>query len=385
MAMMERVKDMKRIEKPVVFRWTGSVIPKVLMSSLSITILSVAVVVCNEKTRFKPSIPFSFITVLGFIVGLLLTYRTNTAYDRYWEGRRLWATMVVGIRALARNIWVNMQQDSKKDIIEKKSAINLVLGFALATKHYLRGVDGSICEDLKPLISNIKSRLPGWEQLEALTEHNSHESKVETDPWFGEKLFNKAFNRHHHHHEVKEFKNHNIPLELLFYLTSFIHAQEKTILDVPSRNICFASLNSLTDCLTQFERILRTPIPKAYSIHLAHTVWIYCVTLPFQLVSLADYWTIPIVFISCIVLLGVEGIGEEIENPFGLDENDLDLDQFCVTLTKEINTITGHARPNIEPTEEETRKLSLDIPRPLIENHDEQGKSEEKLDAISEE
>ncbi|CAG8627372.1 9453_t:CDS:2, partial [Diversispora eburnea] len=347
---------MKNVQVPTAFRWRGSVIPKVLLTSISITLLSVAVVLCYKKTEFKPSIPFSFITVLGFIVGLLLTYRTNTAYDRYWEGRRIWSTMVVSIRALARNIWVNMQLDSKKDIIEKKSAINLVLGFAIATKYYLRGKDGNSedCKDLKHLISNITSQLPGWDQLEASTSREKkREEKSEKKPWFGARLFNKVFNRHHHHEEEKEIKNHNIPLELLFYLTSFFNDQPEDILDNPSRSICYTSMNSLTDCLTQFERILRTPIPKAYSIHLAQTVFIYCVTLPFQLVSFVDYWTIPIVFISCIVLLGVEGIGEEIENPFGLDDNDLDLDQFCIVLEKEINTITAHAIPNLEPTEEE--------------------------------
>lgn len=71
-------------ERPHALRWTGSVIPKVLLPSLSITLLTVAVVLLYEKTDFRPSIPFSFITVLGFVVGLLLTYRTNTAYDRYY-------------------------------------------------------------------------------------------------------------------------------------------------------------------------------------------------------------------------------------------------------------------------------------------------------------
>ena len=91
----------------------------------------------------------------------------------------------------------------------------------------------------------------------------------------------------------------------------------------------YAALNSLVDCLTQFERILRSPIPLAYSIHLSQTVWIYCLTLPFQLVGAVEYGTIPIVFLATLVLMGIMQIGEEIENPFGYDENDLDLDDFC--------------------------------------------------------
>jgi putative membrane protein len=77
------------------------------------------------------------------------------------------------------------------------------------------------------------------------------------------------------------------------------------------------------DCLTGFERILRTPIPLAYSVHLHHSIWLYLLALPYQLVKENGWWTVAIVVLSSFALLGILGIGWEIENPFGYDDNDL--------------------------------------------------------------
>ncbi|CAG8610923.1 5861_t:CDS:2 [Funneliformis caledonium] len=166
--------------RPHFVRWKGSVIPKVLPSTIVVTIIAVIVCIIQLVVGIKISIQSSFITILGFVVGLLLTYRTNTAYDRYWEGRRLWSTMVVSIRNLTRNIWVNIQEgdDEINDLLEKKTAINLLLGFAVATKHYLREEEGSQYADLKPLISNIKTSLPGFKPLD---EQDLSENEIKTD------------------------------------------------------------------------------------------------------------------------------------------------------------------------------------------------------------
>jgi len=119
-------------------------------------------------------------------------------------------------------------------------------------------------------------------------------------------------------------------LEISLYLSSYIDDQrQKEKADASTITAMYNALNTLVDCLTQFERILRSPIPLAYSIHLSQTVWIYCLTLPFQLVALVQYVTIPIVSLATLVLMGIMQIGEEIENPFGYDPNDLDLDDFC--------------------------------------------------------
>ncbi len=79
----------------------------------------------------------------------------------------------------------------------------------------------------------------------------------------------------------------------------------------------------MIDCLTSFERILRTPIPFAYSVHLHVCVWLYLLALPFQFVLMLGWYTILIVGIGSFCILGVLCIGYELENPFGRDDNDL--------------------------------------------------------------
>jgi putative membrane protein len=85
----------------------------------------------------------------------------------------------------------------------------------------------------------------------------------------------------------------------------------------------FSGLSNLVTCLTSFEKILRTPIPLAYSVHLYHMTWLYLMALPFQLVAQLGWWTILVVGIAAFSLIGILAVGQEIENPFGYDPNDL--------------------------------------------------------------
>jgi putative membrane protein len=83
------------------------------------------------------------------------------------------------------------------------------------------------------------------------------------------------------------------------------------------------ALSNLVSCLTSFERILRTPIPLAYSVHLHHMTWLYLVALPYQIMEECGWWTLPVVGIATFSFIGILEIGWEIENPFGYDANDL--------------------------------------------------------------
>ena len=85
----------------------------------------------------------------------------------------------------------------------------------------------------------------------------------------------------------------------------------------------FLALTSLTEALSGLERILQTPIPLAYAVHLEHTLWLYLLALPYQLMGQLHWWTIPAVTVIAFALLGILDIGLEIENPFGTDFNDL--------------------------------------------------------------
>ncbi|CAG8512253.1 5520_t:CDS:2 [Acaulospora colombiana] len=131
--------------------------------------------------------------------------------------------------------------------------------------------------------------------------------------------------------------SHNIPLEVSLYL----------VCDVPTINLLLNSLNAMVDALTGLERILTTPIPFSYSIHLWTVTLLYCAALPFQLVKTMSWLTIPATAIATFVFTGFVVAGEEIEDPFGFDRNDLNLDHFTANIIRvELASITSVPVPD---------------------------------------
>ncbi|RIA88479.1 Bestrophin, RFP-TM, chloride channel-domain-containing protein [Glomus cerebriforme] len=389
--------------RPNVFRWKGSVIPKVLPQTIIVTVLASIVTYLYKETPIHLGMKPSFITVLGLVVSLLLAYRTNTAYDRYWEGLRTWSNMVSAIRNMTRCIWVNVNaEDYEKTsnkviddrtktehLVEKKTVINLLLGFAIATKHYLRE-EPKTFEDLKPLISNADHNSPGVQVLVGSNDNyfsgtsnnnnNNNNDNNNNNNFTGKFMKNIKKLLPDSHKKVCN----NLPYEITLYLSSYIRKQHLLhTTDDSTISILYSNLSSLTDCLTTFERILRSPIPLAYAIHLTQVTWIYCLSLPFQLVQDLDWITIPVTFIITLTLFGVEKIASEIENPFGWDENDLDLDDFCGILNRELCNVTSETIPPVNDwiftkenipfgsgnvTALQARKLHLDEVKDLLSN-----------------
>lgn len=266
------------------------------------------------------------------------------------------------MRNLARIIWVQIPADpdnSVKELLDRKSVINLLLAFAVATKHYLREEEGVEYDDLSHLVRHI----PPYSLPSGITNYNhqdvSHDASIQRAHSRLEKFNHDAAGvrsptirprtrPHERRHKALsgEKLNHNIPLEITIYLQSYVaHLQHGRKLDVPTTNSMNAGISGLVDCLSNLERILSTPIPLAYSIHLSQTVWIYCAALPFQLVSSLGWYTIPAVTLSSFILLGIASIGREIENPFGYDNNDLDLDDFCNVIKVELEQVTKYHAP----------------------------------------
>jgi len=142
--------------------------------------------------------------------------------------------------------------------------------------------------------------------------------------------------------------SHNIPLEISLYLSSYISAlQTRKAIDPGTNTALLNSLLSLTDSLTGLERILTTPIPFSYSIHLWVVTVIYCLALPFQVWSTLGWITIPGTTVAAFVFFGFLVAGEEIENPFGYDKNDLNMDYFThVIIRNELRAVTATPAPD---------------------------------------
>ena len=279
------------------FKVSSSVIPAVWLPvaiyTIWSTLVSVLVLVLNVKTfAVNPLI----ITILSVVMGLLLVFRTNTAYDRFWEARRLWGTLFTHTRILGRFFWVAVRATTPEEKKNKQSSINMLLAYAVACKHTLRDEHGIDYADLHPLVSHIP-----------------------------------------HFKQGALHEDEHIPLAIAAHLSTYIQqTRSMDQVDVPTTASMIVTLNGLVDCMSNFERIRATPIPRAYSIHLRQTLMLYIAALPFQLVNTMGWATIPVTFIASFTLLGILAIAGEIENPFGYDANDLRLEDFCEQLRTEL-------------------------------------------------
>jgi len=305
-------------------RISGTVIPAIWWQVLLLLIYTAAVM-CLENyvpILYKP-FPDHLITIIGTVIGLLLTFRTDTAYNRYWEGRELWSTMTQEMRKLTRAIWLGVKEVDAKDIVEKKSALNLCAAFIVSTKHYLREEYAYDYEDYEGLLEHLpkfympSSNMPLEKQLKEgkgkRSEFSAYDQSTPT----------------------------NIPIEMSYYLSSYIkHIDETQMADNWTVATMQNSVASLVDCLAGFERILRTPMPLAYSIHLQESVWLFLLAIPYQTIGDVGPWfSIAIVGLASFCYLGILAIGFEIENPFGYDANDLPLEDFCNVMQLEIQKI----------------------------------------------
>ena len=342
-------RDINRHSKwPQFMRMHGSVMPKMILP-LSFLAGWATLITCIHNLVHSLAVNSVLLTVLGFVVGLALSFRSTTAYERFAEGRRYWAQLLLNGRALSRLIWVHAQERhsesealGKQDLLAKISALQLINAFAVALKHRLRFEPSTDYPDLAPLLGNLHT-LAGDAEQENL--HERRHSKMKSMGQF----LGVPMAESNPRKLLKRSKDNlgNTPLEILTYLSAYIENlyQNGTLTigvhQVQSMNMMF----NLSDVLTGTERVVNTPLPVAYSISIAQITWAYVLLLPFQLVTTLDWVAIPATIIAGYIILGLAQIGRELENPFGMDVNDLPLDSFCHELANDIDALTASPAP----------------------------------------
>ena len=219
----------------------------------------------------------SVYSLLGFVISLLLVFRTNTAYDRWWEGRKIWGQFIND----SRNLSVKLASFRLMPE-ERLFFARMIPNFAMASKEHLRqGTDLALLKltEEEQVIFATKSHVPLY-VMQVITQ------KI-------------------------EFIKKEARLTNEDYLTL-------------SKNI-----NSLIDGIGACERIKSTPIPFSYSMFIKKFIFIYVISLPLAFVNIFGYWA---AFISTFVfyaLVSMEVLAEEIEDPFGPDDNDLPTDNIA--------------------------------------------------------
>ncbi|RFS24909.1 hypothetical protein DVR12_06895 [Chitinophaga silvatica] len=215
--------------------------------------------------------------LLGFVISLLLVFRTNTAYDRWWEGRRQWGTLVNS----SRNLAMKLQAMLPGTNTEARAYFKVMIpNYAFALKNHLRKTFNP--DEFQPV--------PG-------------EGPVSLDP-----------EKHIPNQLAQQLMNKTMEL----YRKNQLTGEQLIVLN--------NELQSFTEVCGACERIKNTPIPFSYSVFIKKFIFFYIMTMPFGYVFSLGYLIIPMVVFIFFVLASLELIAEEIEDPFGKDANDLPVD-----------------------------------------------------------
>ncbi|KAG9014415.1 hypothetical protein FRB90_005333 [Tulasnella sp. 427] len=434
--------------------WTigpGTVIWRIWPAVLLHSAFAAAVVVTSDKTPYYLAIANSLLIVIGVVIGFVIAYRASSGIDRYTQGRAMWGDVIKTCRTFSRLIWFHVparttssgdptEDEVRQAIAEKKTALGLIEGYAVAVKHHLRGETGIYYADLyyltlplhqgtdtatatinddvdshyvgSPPPVQITFNLPenlrkrpkypdppqagpstsqptnGYGSIpNPTTVRNDSETRpllpsaihrtetvdeaVATSfiPFWGVfhwlwdtftlKTFRKRDNENDYTGDGHPYsyrggrkrpkiagRGQNLPLEIVRTLSEWVAALDARGTAGSQLGGMMGCLQAFENTLTDLERILTTPLPVIYSAHL-RTVWLYLFFLPFQLIEPLGYLTILAVAIASFLYLGFLAAGEEIEQPFGYEENDLDLDLFIREIIHvNIDALLARSAPN---------------------------------------
>ena len=220
---------------------------------------------------------------------MLLVFRTNTAYDRWWEGRKLWGALVNNSRNLAIKLSVMLPET---DIEQRTFFRKIIPAFAYALHNHLK----------------------------------SENTRIEL---FEQDADHPAFK----HIDKKKHIPNQVSLQLFKHIQ---HLYSEGKLNGDQLIILNAELQSFNDICGACERIKNTPIPYSYFVFIKKFIFFYVMSLPFGLAFTLGYYTIPVVAFIFYVLASLEVIAEEIEDPFGNDANDIPTDKIALNIHKHI-------------------------------------------------
>jgi putative membrane protein len=263
-----------------------------------------ALVVWVETDLIRVAVPLgpAFLSILGIILGLLLVFRTNTAYDRWWEGRRLWGQLVNLSRGLSRQLSARL--GSGPGMAERR------LRYAELLSRF-------------PMVFAAHLRLP------------------------------------------RGSPGPHVPNEVLTALHQELRSDRAAGRLTPECGIAFAPLlQGIDDVLGGCERIRNTPIPFSYSSYIKQFVMLYALVMPFGLVREFGYGTVIACMFTFFATMGLELLATEIEEPFGTDINDLPLDTLSGIIARDVGLILAPSSDGISPVSERGFPTEVTHPAP---------------------
>ncbi|SEM71071.1 putative membrane protein [Sphingomonas gellani] len=271
----------------ILFRVRGSIVPRIagrLTAMLAISVGAVLLVDSHPAMLVQlGAIPF---TLIGLALSIFMSFRNTACFDRWWEGRKLWGDLINHSRSFARQI-------SSLDAEAQAPLLRGLIGFAHGLAARLRnGHEASV--------------VARWWADAPAADHPNPTDAILRD--VGTRCARLARARH----------------------ISDIHL-----------SILEGQLTALSQVQGGCERIKATPLPFTFTLLLHRSAYAFCLLLPFALANALGWWTPLLVLIVCYTFFALDALGDELEDPFGLDTNDLPLDALVRLVEREMLAAMG--------------------------------------------
>lgn len=289
----------------MLFIWKGSVLRKIIKQLSIIAVLSLLVLYFNGRIyEYKVPMNPGIFTLIGLALAIFMGFCNTAGYDRYWEGRKLWGSLIIEARSLTREILSLVKDPDPEFLREKQHFVKMIAAVTWALNFQLRKKNGD---------EHLARLLPA----EMCRELSS-----------------------------KKYK----PVILLDFMGEWLYRQyEAKRIDSITLSLINKQLNELSHVVGGCERISNTPLPFPYSVLLHRTVYSYCFLLPFGLVDSLG-WMMPIVVILIsYTFIALDALIQEIEEPFGSAENDLPLNMLSRNTEFSVFEQAGIPQKPIQP------------------------------------
>jgi len=284
----------------LIFRFKGSLLRRLWPGLAFLLGLTLLLTYLHHEEIFVVEISLSLPGLLGVVIGLLLVFRNNSAYDRWWEARKILGGLVNTSRNFAMQLKSLMIHTTEAD---RKDAHQLLVAFVFALKEHLRG--GVKIEELGLVNPQLAKQV-----------------------------------------EAAKHKPNRI-IQLLLGRIRSLYDRE-LVTDFQMLKL-IENTDELIDILGKCERIHNTPIPLSHNYLLRFCVLFYSLILPFGLIATLDWWSFIVVMLIFYFMMSIIIIAEEIEDPFGLDANDLPVDNIAQNIKNNLDEIFSFDDPIVDP------------------------------------
>ena len=274
----------------------GSLVRQILSQQLFILAISLLVVAMHGQLfHWKVTLTSGPFSLMGVALAIFLGFRINASYDRYWEARKHWGTVLVEVRNLARKALTMVGPAATV-----RPFILGLAGFAATMRNHLRG---------EAATNGTAALLPEALQKELADVRYAHQ-------------------------------------KVLLWLGQWLHERRLTgDLDPLMAPTLEDSLDALSMAVGSCERIANTPLPFTYSVILHRSAYLYCILLPFGLVDGVGIMTPLVVTFVSYTFFALEALSDEIEEPFGRAPNDLALDAMVASIECSLRELLGEIAP----------------------------------------